>query len=337
LKKAYFTKCLEYHPDKCTFSDAKEKFQRLQQIWAVLKSPQKRADYDRFGELDDDEGLQEEGEVEEVEDDNPVEFTVEEIQKFLDSFQLRVSAVDVHNSLEFESSMNPASVYTEEILLREIQRATSVTVTHLELSGKSIKTLPAEFGSLVALKKLNLHKNKLTTLPKELQKLTRLSHLILSVNKFNTIPDVLFDLPNLTVLNLDHNQIVTIPHQISKLTELIELKLFANKLKDLPVELAQLKNLAFLDVELNFISQVPRILRENKSLKILLQPSEEDAGGGDIVPVRVQTKCRTNNNKSKKKGKTKRSQEEVSSSSSDRSEPTKKRQKKNSSKRKKVK
>jgi curved DNA-binding protein CbpA len=47
---------LLYHPDKNpNDTQAHEKFQMLGKIYAVLKDPIKREDYNRFGEVSDDE------------------------------------------------------------------------------------------------------------------------------------------------------------------------------------------------------------------------------------------------------------------------------------------
>ena len=51
LKKAYRKLAMQYHPDrnKDDAAAAEEKFKEINEAYDVLKDPQKRAAYDRFG------------------------------------------------------------------------------------------------------------------------------------------------------------------------------------------------------------------------------------------------------------------------------------------------
>lgn len=65
LRKAYYKKCLSYHPDKLSTelsNDerelAKKKFQAISLAYAILSDEEKRKEYDESGEFyDDDEDL----------------------------------------------------------------------------------------------------------------------------------------------------------------------------------------------------------------------------------------------------------------------------------------
>lgn len=49
LKRAYKKKALEFHPDKNHDPGATEKFQQINEAYEILKDPQKRERYDKFG------------------------------------------------------------------------------------------------------------------------------------------------------------------------------------------------------------------------------------------------------------------------------------------------
>lgn len=49
LKNSFRRLARKYHPDRSTEEDAESKFKEIQEAYAVLSDPQKRAQYDRFG------------------------------------------------------------------------------------------------------------------------------------------------------------------------------------------------------------------------------------------------------------------------------------------------
>jgi molecular chaperone DnaJ len=49
IKKAYRRLAMEFHPDKNRAADAEEKFKEITEAYEVLKDPDKRARYDRYG------------------------------------------------------------------------------------------------------------------------------------------------------------------------------------------------------------------------------------------------------------------------------------------------
>lgn len=53
IKLAYRRLALQLHPDKCKDEDAKEKFQKLQEVYKVLCNPVLRQRYDRTGDAED--------------------------------------------------------------------------------------------------------------------------------------------------------------------------------------------------------------------------------------------------------------------------------------------
>ncbi len=49
IKKAYRKLAMEYHPDRNSAADAEAKFKEITEAYEVLRDPQKRASYDRYG------------------------------------------------------------------------------------------------------------------------------------------------------------------------------------------------------------------------------------------------------------------------------------------------
>jgi len=57
IKKAYRRLARQYHPDVNKEADAEEKFKEVKEAYDVLSEPQKRAQYDRFGHQDPNQGF----------------------------------------------------------------------------------------------------------------------------------------------------------------------------------------------------------------------------------------------------------------------------------------
>ena len=98
-------------------------------------------------------------------------------------------------------------------------------MTHLDLSGNQLTSLPAEIGNLTILLVLDLSHNNLSSLPA-----------------------IIGSLPNLTYLYLSHNQLSSLPVEIGSLTSLLDLNLSHNNLSSLPVEMSNLGGLQLLDI-----------------------------------------------------------------------------------------
>jgi hypothetical protein len=273
---------LKYHPDKNPGDEeAKAKFQRLLKVYQTLSNPQRRADYDRYGEHEDEDRGEEQAEEADADVEGiPQYWTVEELETLLselgetkDLSQNEISMMQ--KNMEFERTMDPAYVWTEKIVSKEIERAHAMGVNEICFMKKELKKLPPSIGKLTNLIVLQLTNNKLTSLPPTFTSLQNLQILRLDSNLFEVFPSQLCALTNLTELNLQHNKLKALPTEISQMISLRELNLFSNQLEDggLPDTLFDIKSLTKLDLECNFIITLPQAAAGKRNLTILIDPT----------------------------------------------------------------
>ncbi|MBW4473602.1 MAG: leucine-rich repeat domain-containing protein [Stenomitos rutilans HA7619-LM2] len=146
---------------------------------------------------------------------------------------------------------------TDEELLQIIKQAAREGATELDLSGKSLTTLPPEIGELTNLGTLFLRFNHLTTVPSEIFQLTNLNTLQFSFNQLIVLPPEIGQLTSLSRLDLNGNQLTTLPPEIGQLTSLNRLDLYSNQLTALPSEIGRLINLITLILSDNQLTAIP--------------------------------------------------------------------------------
>jgi internalin A len=133
----------------------------------------------------------------------------------------------------------------------------SPDMTHLDLRGKKLTSLPLEITRLTNLTSLDLSNNQLTSLPEEIRRLTNLTSLDLSFNQLTSVPAEITRLTNLTSLELSDNQLTSVPAEITHLTNLTRLDVGGNELTSVPAEIKRLTNLTRLDLSRNQLTMVP--------------------------------------------------------------------------------
>lgn len=148
-------------------------------------------------------------------------------------------------------------------LIGEAQRN---KVTVLNLSFKSLTSLPPEISKLKNLIELDISRNQLTTLPSEISELKSLIELDISENQLISLPPEISELRNLTKLNIYDNQLTSLPPEISKLQNLTELNASRNHLTSLPPEISKLKNLTELHISRNQLTSLSPGILELKNL-----------------------------------------------------------------------
>ena len=158
---------------------------------------------------------------------------------------------------------------TEEELLQVIEQAAAEGATELDLFGRELTALPAEFGQLTNLQSLDLGVNKLSSLPAEFGQLTNLQSLDLRGNQLSSLPAEFGQLTNLQSLDLHGNQLSSLPAEFGQLTNLQSLDLRGNQLSSLPAEFGQLTNLQTLKLRSNQLSSLPAEFGQLTNLQIL--------------------------------------------------------------------
>lgn len=121
------------------------------------------------------------------------------------------------------------------------------SVYRLDLSRKSLQTVPNELLRFSNLEELNLSKNKLKSLPEGFV-FDHLEVLNLSKNRFTEFPTTLCKNKGLKQLFMGKNKISKIPTCISHLTNLVILDLWYNTISEIPDSITELKKLRSLDL-----------------------------------------------------------------------------------------
>ncbi|MGF1937523.1 MAG: COR domain-containing protein [Nostoc sp. ChiQUE02] len=158
---------------------------------------------------------------------------------------------------------------TNEELLQIIEQAVRDNVTELDLSFKSLTTLPTEIGRLTNLRTLDLYKNQLSSLPPEIGQLINLRSLYLYNNQLSSLPPEFVQLTNLQSLDLHTNQLSSLPPEFGQLTNLRSLNLYNNQLSSLPPEIGELTNLQSLYLDNNQLSSLPAEIGKLTNLQSL--------------------------------------------------------------------
>eukprot|EP00736_Rhodelphis_marinus_P002324 Rmarinus@m.28720 len=117
----------------------------------------------------------------------------------------------------------------------------------LEISGHSLRLIPAELSRLVNLESLVLRNNQISSIASEFGALSELHHLDLSGNKLSTLPPEFARLSKLSYLSLNKNLFTTVPECVQKLSSL---------------ELLSMANNKFVELSMRLVKRLPPTLRK---------------------------------------------------------------------------
>jgi len=143
-----------------------------------------------------------------------------------------------------------------------------LAIKQLDLSKNRISYLPDQLGDLLNLKVLNLSRNQLDekSFPQSMQRLQMLEEVNLSSNNLTEIPSFILDLPRIKVLHIAENKITSLPEKIGQMTSLERLYVGKNGLVNIPRQISQISNLKVLSLANNSLQSVPAEMANLTSL-----------------------------------------------------------------------
>lgn len=160
-----------------------------------------------------------------------------------------------------ESSISSDRIDLSSLGIRVLPPQVFPTCGHVvtaKFSGNCLSSLPPQFRSFTALRRLHLDDNQFDIFPTEIFALGNLSILSLESNKITAIPAGIAALGGtLSELHLGGNKIDTIPPEIEALSCLESLTLANNNLCSLPSEIGKLTFLRELTLHDNSLSELP--------------------------------------------------------------------------------
>lgn len=146
-------------------------------------------------------------------------------------------------------------------------------ITHINISGNKIRSLPIEIRCFTNLATLDVSSNQLEYLPCEIFQLTKLDKLLLKNNFLQELPDVITSCQSLTssltTVNLSGNRFIQFPVELIQFPLLQHLHLGGNLINEIPKEIAELSCLEYLYLGGNKLTNIPGELGKLHSLKIL--------------------------------------------------------------------
>lgn len=151
----------------------------------------------------------------------------------------------------FNEIFKPQTLWSLVLDAKTPAEVLELLVIDLDLKGKQLTGIPAEFCKLTKLKRLSLSGNQLTVISPIIGQLTSLTKLDIRSNQLTTLPAEIGQLTNLTELDLRDNKLTVLPAEIAQLTNLTKLSLGGNQLTCLPAEIGDLIYLRQLDLSSN--------------------------------------------------------------------------------------
>jgi Leucine-rich repeat (LRR) protein len=121
--------------------------------------------------------------------------------------------------------LRPGAMTAVQAALAEVSRAREERLTRVDMSGRKLKSFPAELLEMPWLRSLILDDNPIGAVPPEIDRLGELEHLSLADCGLTELPFVIGALVNLKTLDVSGNDGLVLPDCLGELTKLVELRI----------------------------------------------------------------------------------------------------------------
>ncbi|OIR57791.1 MAG: leucine-rich repeat-containing protein [Amphiamblys sp. WSBS2006] len=139
-------------------------------------------------------------------------------------------------------------------------------IVTLDLTKNELAELPEEISRLRNMERLAVGSNRLKTLPAGLKELPKLRWLDITDNQLEKVPPFISEMARLLGIGLSACRLKTFPDDICNLTGLVKAAFFSNSFKEIPSSIGSLKNLMKLDLSSNIIRRLPEEIGELRRL-----------------------------------------------------------------------
>ncbi|RXH97760.1 hypothetical protein DVH24_010085 [Malus domestica] len=192
---------------------------------------------------------------------------IEELPSSVWSFE-KIRCLELPNNIPIlDLSGNATNCKILVSLLESICKLKSLK--SLDLSGTTIRSLPASIGNLESLEKLDLSGTAIRSLPASIGNLESLEKLDLSGTAVKSLPTSIGNLESLEKLDLSGTTIKSLPASIGNLKSLVKLYLSGTAIEGLPASIGNLKSLKKLDLSETAIESLPASIGNLESLENL--------------------------------------------------------------------
>jgi Leucine-rich repeat (LRR) protein len=137
----------------------------------------------------------------------------------------------------------------------------------LDLSGRAMKTVAKDIGSLSALKILDLRNNRIGSLPEYIGYLRSIQECYLDSNELYELPFEFGYLGSLRVLTAGNNSLYQIGRELLELP-LTKLDLHKNRIANLPEALGVFPCIEYLNLDSNMLQSLPEAITQSRPKEV---------------------------------------------------------------------
>lgn len=140
--------------------------------------------------------------------------------------------------------------FQDEPVFTDMKEAmkTPLAVKRLDLSKQKLSKVPADVFQLKNLYELVLSKNKLTRIPDEISQLKKLRILRVDRNKIESLPESIGSLQYLEILDINRSDMFYLPESLGNCSSLERIIAWDTNLSTLPASLKKCTQLMYIDL-----------------------------------------------------------------------------------------